>query len=263
LPVLLVLLTVVGVHCSFDRIIIFMFENHGFLEVSRDPMFTKFAKLGRLFMNYYAITHPSQPNYWCQIAGDYFGIRSDGNRDLSQSNLVDLLEKQGVTWKAYQEDYPGNCSSTGRSGKYYRKHNPFISFNNIRNNRTRCAKIVNAKQLDVDLSQGTLPQYMYYTPNIDNDCHDTDIAFGGKWLNGFLTSRLSKFPKGTLIFVTWDEDEGSEDNRIFTFMLGSMITPGSQDANEYNHYSLLRTVEANWGLGNLGRNDADATPIKF
>jgi hypothetical protein len=33
------------------------------------------------------------------------------------------------------------------------------------------------------------------------------------------------------------------------------------DCTQYNHYSLLRTVEDNWGLGNLGRHDATATPI--
>ncbi len=31
----------------------------------------------------------------------------------------------------------------------------------------------------------------------------------------------------------------------------------------YNHYSLLRMVEDNWSLGNLGRNDANAVPINL
>ena len=53
-------------------------------------------------------------------------------------------------------------------------------------------------QLIWRISLGTLPQYMYFTPNIDNDCHDTDIPYGGRWLNSFLTPRLPKFPKGKI-----------------------------------------------------------------
>jgi len=247
----------------FDRIILFMFENHSYDEVVANTHFSKFAKMGTQFTDYYAVTHPSQPNYWCQTSGDFYGINSDSNFNLNKTNIVDLLDKKGLTWKSYQEDYPGNCYSGKKLGKYWRKHNPFMSYDNIRNNKTRCARIVNADELDADLANGTLPQYMYFTPNIDNDCHDTNIAFGGQWLDKFLTPRIAKFPAGTLIIISWDEDDYTEANRIDTAMLGSMITPGTKDNHRYDHFSLLRTVEDNWGLGNLGRNDATAAPFSF
>lgn len=41
---------------------------------------------------------------------------------------------------------------------------------------------------------------------------------------------------------------------------GDVLKRGN-DSTQYNHYSLLRTVEDNWGLGSLGRHDATATPI--
>jgi len=110
------------------------------------------------------------------------------------------------------------------------------------------------------LANGSLPQYSYFTPNIDNDAHNTNIAFGGKWLDGFLTPRLSKFPARTLFVVTWDEDDATEGNRIDTFIWGSMVSIGSSNT-KYTHYSLLRTVEDNWALGNLARNDATAIPF--
>eukprot|EP01123_Difflugia_compressa_P015163 TRINITY_DN8385_c0_g1_i1.p1 TRINITY_DN8385_c0_g1~~TRINITY_DN8385_c0_g1_i1.p1 ORF type:complete len:272 (+),score=45.41 TRINITY_DN8385_c0_g1_i1:96-911(+) len=247
----------------FDHIFIIQFENHAYDEVIKDPNFSKFRSLGTIFTDYYAITHPSQPNYWCQVAGDHFGYNTDSSVDLPYTNLVDLFDAQGITWKGYDENLPGECYSGTSSGKYYRKHNPFISFDNIRKNATRCARIVDSKVLDTDLAQGTLPQYSYFTPNIDDDAHDTSIAFAGVWLNGFLTPRLAKFPTGTLFVVTWDEDDYTEGNQIDTFIWGSMIRPGGFDKNPYNHYSLLRTVEDNWNLGNLGRNDASATPFQF
>ncbi len=33
------------------------------------------------------------------------------------------------------------------------------------------------------------------------------MAYAGKWLDSFLTPRLSKFPPKTLIVVSWDEDD--------------------------------------------------------
>jgi len=243
----------------FDRILIFMFENHAYDEVIQNPDFSKFAKMGRQFTNYYAITHPSQPNYWCQTAGDYFGINSDNNFDLDKTNIVDLLESKQISWKAYMEDYPGNCFAGQVQGPYYRKHNPFISYNNIRNNNARCSRIVNSVELDWDIGNGTLPQYMYFTPNILNDCHNTSIAYGGRWLNSYLTPRIAKLPQGTLVVITWDEDDYTESNKIDTCMFGSMIIPGTSDGNRYTHYSLLRTVEVNWGLGTLGRHDSGAS----
>jgi len=251
----------------FDRILIIQFENHAEWEVIRDPNFDKYTKMGRGCLNYFAATHPSQPNYWAQVAGDYFNIHSDENHDLAETNLADLMEDKGVTWKAYQEDYPGNCRPDEVIGRYARKHNPFISFDSVRTNKTRCANIVNSEEFDVDLKSGKMPQYSYFTPNLDNDAHDTNITFGGKWLDAFLTPRLSSLPAKTLVVVTWDEDDLTEENKILTFFLdsprGSMFKSGSTDNNKYNHYSLLATVEDNWDLGNLGRHDKGASIFNF
>ncbi len=51
---------------------------------------------------------------------------------------------------------PGNCDASTSVGTYYRKHNPLISFDSVRNNATRCAKIVNSDQLDKDLAGAVL-----------------------------------------------------------------------------------------------------------
>ncbi len=48
-----------------------MFENHSENEVLADPNFAKYTNLGRGLENYFAITHPSQPNYWAITSGTY------------------------------------------------------------------------------------------------------------------------------------------------------------------------------------------------
>ena len=82
----------------------------------------------------------------------------------------------------------------------------------------------------------------------------------------------SNVPAGTLIVVTFDEadyDATGYDtnydgpNQIYTVLLGDMIEPGTTFDTPYNHYSLMNTIQRNFGLDNLGKNDAAANPIRF
>jgi hypothetical protein len=50
----------------------------------------------------------------------------------------------------------GDCNPAETIGTYWRKHNPLVSFDSVRNNATRCAKAVNSAQLDTDLAGASL-----------------------------------------------------------------------------------------------------------
>lgn len=93
--------------------------------------------------------------------------------------------------------------------------------------------------------------------SVGNLMFSTSVAFAGEYARAWWDQRLSKFPPNTLILVTWDEDnfENENQNHIYTFILGSLVRPGTSDDTHYSHYSLLKTVEDNWDLGNLGRGD--------
>lgn len=54
------------------------------------------------------------------------------------------------------QSYPGECFDSDTTGpnRYTRKHNPFIKFDNIRLNASRCANIVNETALYDDLQRG-------------------------------------------------------------------------------------------------------------
>lgn len=101
--------------------------------------------------NYNAVTHPSEPNYVAAVAGTNFGIVNDDYYDIpaNQSSIFDLLEKKGLTWKAYNEDLPaaGWTGYSAYNGSYVRKHNPAIIFDNIGLNQTRSANVVPGKRL--------------------------------------------------------------------------------------------------------------------
>ncbi len=245
-----------------QHIMVIVLENNSRDKVLAIPYFKQLADRGVLLSNYHGVTHPSQPNYIAMIAGDTY-ISDDGNHDLPQNNLVDLFDAAGATWKAYMEDYPGKCYARGSTGLYARRHNPFISFNNVRTNPARCSQLVNAAQLAADVAADQLPDFLFYVPNVKNDGHDTTLAFAADWLSGFLEPKLANaaFMNGTLIVVTFDEDDGKADNQVYTVLLGPMVHAGSTDATLYTHYSLLRTIEDNYGLGTLNLKDALAAPF--
>jgi hypothetical protein len=52
-------------------------------------------------------------------------------------------------------------------------------------------------------------------------------------------------------------------DKVYTVLLGGVAAKGAEDTTKYNHYSILRTVENNWGLDSLKRGDAEANPFKL
>ncbi|CEP08206.1 hypothetical protein [Parasitella parasitica] len=256
----------------FDRVVIIVMENQDYGVAYKNKFLQGLNKEygnGIMLTNYLATTHPSQPNYIAMISGSTKGTKEDDESNIDRKTIVDLLEAKGISWKTYQEDYPGNCNKKMDIDKYARKHNPFMSFKNISTNKKRCAKIVNSKQLDKDISSNSVPQFVFYTPNIDNDAHDTDMKFGSNWLKKFLSKRINQkaFNENTMFVLTFDEDDGASDNnKVLTVLFGPDFHPKSKsnkDNTKYTHYSLLKTIEDNWDLGDLGQNDKKANIIKL
>ena len=103
------------------------------------------------------------------ISGSTKGTEEDDESNIDRDTIVDLLEKKDISWKTYQEDYPGGCNKKMDIDNYARKHNPFISFKNIQKNKKRCANIVSAKELDKDIDNDTVPQYVFYTPDVSDN----------------------------------------------------------------------------------------------
>ncbi|MEM7117607.1 MAG: alkaline phosphatase family protein [Chloroflexota bacterium] len=171
---------------------------------------------------------------------------------------------------------------------YARKHVPFLSFPSIVSNPDRLARIVNADEFEAALSSETiphrLPHFSLYVPNLLNDGHNVtedlfrpaanNIDLGHDTANldniaNFLASFLgddpiSKFPPETLIVITFDEAYPYPfDYGIYTLLIGDFLEPGTINTDPVNHYSLLRSVEENFGLGSLKRHDAMVRPYWF
>src|SRR5689334_3990280 len=206
-------------------------ENHAYGEIigsSAAPYVNSLLPSAALATSYTAVAHPSLPNYLALSGGSTFGITSDCTTCwISATNIADNLESSGSTWKAYMESMPSACY-VGDAYPYAQKHNPFVYYNDIRGNSTRCrAHDVPYSQLATDLaSTSTTPNYAFITPNMCNDMHDCAVATGDSWLKSqvpvILGSPAFK-TQHSLLAITWDEDDSSAGNQVATILLGSGV----------------------------------------
>lgn len=263
---------------AFDRIMIIWNENTDFTMAAGDPSLGLLAKQGITLNNYFGVTHPSEPNYCASLGGDYFGMNNDAFNQVpgNVSTVVDLLDDKCISWGVYQEDLPFSgfegvawVNQKSNANDYVRKHNPPVLYNSVATRTDRLSQIKNLTQFQNDYQSGKLPQWMFITPNMTSDGHDTSVTVAGRWTLNFLAPLLQdkNFMARTLILVTFDENHTkSIGNRVFSILLGGAVPQslqGTTDSNYYNHYSGLATVEANWGLHTLGRFDIGANVFKL
>jgi hypothetical protein len=259
---------------AFSHVFIIMMENEAIDQIlgnTNAPYINSLAQQHAVAANYYGITHPSLPNYIAAISGDTQGITSNcTDCFVSAPNISDQIEAAGKTWKAYMESMPSPCF-VGDSGSLYRqKHNPFIYFDNIRNNPARCANIVPFSQFDADLQANALPDYIWITPNMCNSMHDCSLETGDTWLQTWVSKILASpaWQQNDVLFLTFDESNPSDDSgccvyavggHILTMVISPLAKPAYQSQIAYDHYSLLRTIEQAWGLPLLGKANCDCS----
>lgn len=261
----------------FDHYIQIVLENEDAVDVEKVPYMDSLAKRGVLFDNFYAVAHPSYPNYLAMIAGHTF-IDDDAHARPDPSafkrtqvgdaqmlidapTVVDGLEAQHTSWNAFAEDYPvteqypKTCNFEGTSGLYARKHFPFLSFKEFHDHPELCSHIRNLKWFRAD----SLAGYTFIAPNLVHDGHDAPLPTAVKWLKGFLDPLLANpaVMDSTLIVVTFDESANttrgsvvgsSKPNVVYTVFLGNMVNAGTKSNVPYSHYNLMKTVESNFGL---------------
>jgi hypothetical protein len=257
---------------SVDHVFVVVMENHPYDEVwntGSTPYTTSFADANARAANYFAITHPSLPNYLHLFGGSNYGITTNcspsNSCHIDAWNLADNLEAAGLIWKGYFEDMPAPCFITD-SGLYVARHNPFIYFDDIRTDVVRCdLHVVNYEALSIDLATATTsPSYSMIVPNNCNNSHDCSVATGDTWLSNNIPPILTSpacVTQRCLVVLTWDEDDGSQGNHVLTVFAGSAALRSSVSATQYDHFSLLRTIEDLLGVGTQTSNDGSATPM--
>ena len=203
---------------------------------------------------FYAVTHPSLPNYLAFWSGSTQGVTDDGIHDLPGASLSNQLTAAGRSWRIYAQDYPpGGCSTgaaytggvdgPGVAGTYARKHDPAMSFTFV-SGSSQCANIQPLGRFDPGVNVA------FVVPNLCNDMHDCSAAQGDAFLRAFLPEVLAapEWPH-TLLVVSFDEGASSVNGggRVFT-MVARQGLSGVRSSTVHDHYGLLRTIENIFGL---------------
>lgn len=226
----------------------------------------------------------------------------------SVHTISDQLDSQGLSWKGYMEDM-GNvpsretatCGHPTLNGQdhtqsavpgdgYATRHNPFVYFHSIIDDRAYCARhVIGLGALDTDLqSAASTPNLSFIVPDLCDDGHDfpcKNEQLGSSAFNDidtFLRTWVPKiqqsaaFRNDGLLAVLFDESSGAGTDaasccgelpgpnsplpgilglgggRTGAVLLSPFIKPGTVSATPYNHYSLLASLEQTFGLSRLG-----------
>lgn len=257
---------------SFSHIFLIVLENKEADDIASNavaPYLNQLATQYAMAANYHAIQHPSLPNYMALTGGDTFGITNDCiDCFVNSDNLANQITQAGHSWKAYMEDMPKPCFVGNAKPSYRQKHNPFIYYDNVRNDPTLCNNIVPFTQLAHDLQANTLPDFVWITPNMCNDMHDCAIEKGDTWLKEWVPQILASpaWRDDGVLFITFDEGTGSDScctyaqgGQVYTLVISPLVQPGFTSKVAYDHYSLLRTIEEAWRLPLLDKASCACT----
>lgn len=198
---------------------------------------------------------------------------------------------------AYAWPSPGEPVAGKPEKLYAAKHNGFLTFASVQTDPELATKIVGFDVLDRDIAANTLPNYAHIVPNQCNDMHGlhgvnvpADCAKDdpglitradrtvGKIVGKIMASGAWKGPDNAAVIITFDESghaAGDHPSGCCGSTPGDRNNPGGGwiativvtnhgprrlvDSTAYNHYSLLRTTEAAFGITEYLGHAADTT----
>jgi hypothetical protein len=173
---------------QLSHVFIIMEENHSQDHVIGDPNMPYTNSLAARYgvaTQYYGVTHTSEPNYIAATSGSNWDVNNDNGwnptatssavNHYDHTNIVDELSAAHVRWAAYMDAMPsaGYLPDTWPSDAslYVSKHDPFILYNDVRDNARRLDQIKPYTDLAHDLNSRNAPRYVWISPDQCNDMH--------------------------------------------------------------------------------------------
>ncbi len=238
-----------------------MLENKGYAATlgtcSADPYLCSLASHYASANAWYGVGHPSLPNYLALTSGSTQGCSSDTcATGIAAPDLGQSLNAAGIPWEAYMGSMPSACFSGTSSGPYARKHNPFAYY---RDDAT-CHDVPypGVGGLLTSLDSRTPPDFVWISPNLQDDMHDGSVQQGDAWLKTNLAPILASpwFTDGNAtVIVTMDENDHQSTpagGRVPMVVISSRSRGVGALTVQGNHYGTLRSIEEVFGLSLLG-----------
>lgn len=280
---------------QFDHIVIIAMENQNYGSVfgsgtgsSNAPFLSSLLALGSTIPQYHSygagIGGCSAGCYQAftegfQTVSDSWCPRASSPCQTGSTSIADQLSSAGLTSAAFCEDgcprgadhFPwigytstwnscvtGSFTCSGQSGP-----SGMALYNSVS---------ANGNLQFINYLSGGAANYVWFTPTDSHNMHDNSVSSGDAYLQNLLIgsgtlanpsassvlgSSLFNGSTRTALYLWWDEYDPSP-NLLLAKPNGIVKLGFVSSANNYNEYSSLKTIENNWGLGQL-QNAASAS----
>lgn len=242
---------------ALDHVFLVYMENKGYDDIvgsPNAPFLNSLINAYGLANNYYAVTHPSLPNYYAiaggQVYGKTYNCASVCIND--PNNLAFTMDHAGVTWAAYAQGMTLG-QPLQATADYSPDQTPWPAFAGIGDNQAyAAAHMFPLTKMSADLQAGTIPNFVWFAADEDSNGEgpvntlegvarfalsqiDPRHQYNVSALDQFLADNVPtiinsdvwKNTKSALI-VTFDEDNnnitlgfGNEGNHVVTVVIPS------------------------------------------
>lgn len=251
---------------QYEHVIWIVMENKSYSQIMGSPdapYINKLAGACGLASNYWAISHPSLPNYIAMTSGDLNGVTTDAGPSTYPLNVPSIFSQLDGNWRGLDESMQTNCEQNN-DGNYAVRHNPAVYYTNIRD-------VCGVKDVPLTETPNLSAKFTFITPDVCDDMHSAcdgtgtsgEIRRGDGYLSNLVPKLINsnEYQSGnTVIFLTFDEGVGTA-NDVVTEVIAPTVTPGTVSDTYFTHYSLLRTTEDMLGLPYIGQA-ATATSMR-
>jgi len=229
---------VVSTPPTWDHIVWLVFENKTASAVignANAPYLSGLANKCGNAAGMVAETHPSLPNYIWMTAGSQKGVTDDAAPASHKLSGAEIF-KSIPDWRSLQESMPSNCLKTN-SGQYAVRHNPAAYYTDLPSCSTRDVPLTSTPDLSA--------KFTMIEPNLCHSMHDCSVSSGDTWASTFVPKLLDspEYQAGhTIIFITFDENDGTAGNHIPTIVISPSTKVGTVVTTTYNHCNMQHTT---------------------
>lgn len=247
------------------------------------PNLWKYASTFVLADNFFSSLHgPSFPNHLFVISAQNGGVANNTNPITNQGcaaaagTTAVVIDSQGEISTPYPcFDFPTLADSLQAASLTWRAYNTgsdFAAINHIRNS-SMWSNIVPISQFALDAAAGKLPAVSWVLPPGAENQYPTNSACDGE---NWTVTQLNALMKGpdwasTAVFIAWDDFGGFYDHvappgvdeyglgpRVPALVISPYAKPGYVSHVQYDHTSILKFIETQFGLASLNSRDAAA-----
>jgi hypothetical protein len=276
---------------QLDHVFLIYMENKGVDDIvgsPNAPYINSLINTEDYDSNYFALGHPSDPNYIRPVGGSDFGLDYNPAGNVIDANsLMQEMDQAGISWAGYAQGMPTPGDLTS-SGDYAVDQLPFAQFSYVYDNTPAYLQehllpqsyLANALQ-----DPSTFPEFAWVQPDEDSNMEgpiDTpsglsqflisqvtnqqyNVAAGDQYLQQTI-STIENSPTWTdpnakdAIIITWDEDNnnlslgfGNDGNNVPMIVIPNedAVTSGGMESGPF-------TTDAYYNEYSLGATIEDA-----